>query len=1317
MTSSTVRGQQKSASRLHQDFVVERMDTFANSQRPIPTRVTMVLTAGEDQLFLDQLPIPCDSWAYDAHDRVLTWHGAFGGGHLRLSHDGSGAHGTVGPEHDLCSVTAGARARFACDVALDCGATYETSGGAVVGLLWDPKSPAWEAARWVANRLLLTYTVTPGGPLQPPTFTFEFQDNETGALPWDPDSFAAGLQLGQRDGKLVWLLSFKSTIPPNRDKGPRPPTGPDTVYPWWLEAVEDSAALGITGVLEIDSVAPKGTLVGFRGVHAGPALTGYYRATADATPFGVFDGRLTIGGEPVPGAAVIGDRLEWTDLDPAHQRRTGLPANGSLQVDGDWLAGEVVRAARLSTRDALAAISLHRDVHLELHRKSVELAEALASQTVDIYGLLAMTPYGKNADGAWGDVVQAAVTGDLGTMMNSFIPSDLWDRLFPGTPQPKLTGQLAEVAGSAVTGVPEPAKWYESLATAVLSFGLSEGSEDHCRYLNGPRAMTWLKTEVARSPVYHAHGQRLFGIEWQKRCSMTADYLSDQTTNAKTYQATIDAAVAADIADIKANVVADAGATGDVKAELIADVRSAGQYASTKNLYWAFAFYTYNVAPGILANISLQMSVNTGSGDGTGLTRLFQQNVAVLTALDPSGFFAQRYVGTLNAFLATNILPSMFGFLGEATSFDLVKEYLQAFVDNNLRNEDEQIAEAAKSIGAILQQENADRLLHDSIDALLAIAVTVQDALALPYIANEWFTWFSGKFPKLVSVGQVFGSALIGGITGLAVFNLLGAFKSWDQLSKLQRATLVINTVQLGLQIVSAVVKRGVRIYAIFNVNGMTKLQRAAAVRDIVMKGETGQLDQGLLKIGNSTARWLGDVEGTVGKLATADGGNLTAVLVTEATAEAEEASLVAKVFGSNLDEFVATRIGPVFILAGICLSIAHLAEGESGLAVVSDALNVVSGSLMLFALSGEWLVAGGAIVADGALATIFAFAGPLAILVALAGIGVLLYQLFKKVPDMIEDFVNDYAEPAGFRVGGRNRSLDYAVPYRNPDRGSLVMIGSTLSVNGDTLRAERDGSIRFGAGTTLPECVWQVTTDAFGMSTVFTVLQPDPAKPPVVRYLSLMDDRTVSFQPKMPSPREPRDLPPYVLTQAWLGVPRGKAELTGDEKFLISLALKLGAVLPDENGHYNPAIEKVSLWLARGKTGLVATDLPTPPVIIVPEPGSVFTLTMSGMSPNFMTMTDLLFPLGSTPSPQQTFGPGFAVLPSTPMTFRHDGDALPAFLRFDEQTGAITPNGQQAGKESRTRVSITATNVCGTAAASFDVTVAVPATPLLPAG
>lgn len=1295
----------------HHDLVVERMATFGNSQREIPRRIVLLHDprhSGDDQLYLDQLPIPRDAWSYDAHDRALTWRGAFGGGHFRFSHDGSGGHGNIGPAHDLCSVTAGARAQFICDVALDCGASYETSGGSVVGLTWDPSSSAWKSASWIANRLQLTYTVTPDGPIAPPTFTFDFQDNVTQAIPWDPalGSFAAALQLGQQHGTTVWQLSFKSSIPPVADTG-NPPTGPDTVYPWWLQAVEDSAAATINGVLEIDNVAPNGTLVGMRGVRSIPAAAGYYQASAQAAPFAVFDGKLIIGGKSVPGAGLIGDCLRWSDLDPVLQERTGLPASGSMRFTRDGSSAAIddaaVRTTRLSTTAALSAISRHSDLHPEVHRKSLELTEVLRDSSLDMSGLLAMTPFGQDEHGAWGDLVQAAVTQDLSDIMNSFIPSTMWKLLFPGTPQPTLSGELATVANSPVEGVPNPSEWYASLATAVMTQGMSAGSDPNCAYLNGPRAAAWLKTQVATSKVYYTHGQELFKNQWQQHSPMTAQYLTDQVANAAQYQPVITQMVKIAVADINANVVVDPTSPPDLKANLIADVQNAGQYATTNNLYWAFAFYTYNVAPSVLANIALQMSISTGSSDGTSLSRLFQQNVAVLTALDPSGFFAQRYTSTLNTFLATNILPSMFGFVGDATSFDLIKEYLQTFVQNNINNEDQQIAEAAAQIATILEDKNADQILHDSIEAFRAISGAIQDALALPYVATEFVDWFSTNYPKFSAVSNLFGSLLIGGITGLAVFNLFTEFKSWDELSAAERANLIVDTVQLGLQIVAAVVKRGVRIYAIFDVSGMTATQRAAAVSKIIVSGEADQLDQGLVKIGNSTARWLGDTEGTIGRFAVGDQGAYTAVLVTNTTAAAEEASWAAKVLGKNLDEFIATRIGPLFILAGIGFSIYSIAEGESDEALVSDIFNIVGGSLMLLATLGGWAIAGGLIAEEGFMATIIAGAGPLAIVAALAGVGLMLYEIFNKPADPVEQFVTDYAKPAGFVVSGRASSLDYATPFINPDQSKLLMIGFSLSAAGKTLRVDPDGSIQLGAVTTLPNCVWLASTDGLGMSYVFTVAQPDEKKPPVVLYLSMMSDNTVSFQPAMPPPKSSpasATTAPTVVTQTWLSSPQGNATLASDGKHMVSLPLQFSPVLPDEKGHYAPT--QASGWLAVAGTGVAVSD----------RAGTTFALAMSGMAPNFMTMVDLNFVLNSTPSTQQTYGPTFGIVPSTPATYACDGDPLPAFLGFSKQTGAFAPNGQHASPASKTNNTISVTNPCGTASAPFTITVAAPPPP-----
>ncbi len=410
------------------DLAISRMNSFGNSQRSIPARVLLIRYRSGDpsseQLFLDQMPVPRNAWDYDVADRILTWRGAYGGGRLHMIHNGLGATGVIGSGSpaDLCSVEASATAIFVCDVALNTGASYQSSGGQIQGLQWDPNAPVWTNANWVKNRLQLAYTVTTQH-MAPPTLTFDFQDNETQALPWDPDDFDSSLSfLTTQNG---WSLSFRSDVAPPQDSGSPgslPATGPDSVYPYWMQAIEDSAAGSINGVLQIDDVAPKGTLVGMQGVRAQAAASGYYRTSADAVPFGVFGGRMTIGGQAVPHSQLRGSELHWRDLAPEQQSRTGLPESGHLQLlsDGSAVCSDTgMRAARLGAAEALASIARHNDLHPELHARIGSMQHALNSPALEIYGLLAMKPFVQNAQGAWGDAVQAAVTQDLSDIMNS----------------------------------------------------------------------------------------------------------------------------------------------------------------------------------------------------------------------------------------------------------------------------------------------------------------------------------------------------------------------------------------------------------------------------------------------------------------------------------------------------------------------------------------------------------------------------------------------------------------------------------------------------------------------------------------------------------------------------------------------------------------------------------------------------------------------------------------------------------------------------------------------------------------------------------
>jgi hypothetical protein len=1283
------------------DFVIQRMENPTNGKSALPKRVTLLRpdpsNPAGDQLLIDHLPIPRDAWHYQVDHQTLIWKGAYGGGRLHFYHQGRGAVGTIGADFVPCSVWGLARSQYSCDVALNTGASYVTSGDQYIGFSWDTTSASWQQANWVNARLLLTLTLTDGTKIEPGQLSIEFADQQTGAVPWSPDNFDGALNPIEQNGQMVWNLNFQCNEPVLPDQGTIAPTGPDSVYPNWLQTVEDAWEGTINGVMQIDSPAPNGTLVGIQGQRSQPSATGYYRTSSTAAPFGVFEGRLVLDGKPVARSFMAGKQLHWSGLDPAHQQRTGLPASGCLQFNANGtlasaLQGEV-KVRRLQTTVALDAIAHHADLHPTVHQQYLALRQTLTDTTLDFTDLLRMTGMAQDNQGNWYDAVQLAVTNDLSTIMNSFIPADMWNLAFPGQPQPTLTGELAKVANSPVSGVDNPAEWYQSLATAVLTQGLANGSDTNCQYMNEPRAASWLTTQLATSAVYSVHAQQLFQYEWQQRNSETSQFVNDQIVNAATYATQIDSFIQLQISDIQTNVQASPDNPNLVQ-ELITEAQSVGQYAKTNSLYWACRFYLYNTSPAIFKSLAASISLGTGSSDATTLSRVFQTNIAVLTALDPSGYFAQEYTKTLNIFLVTNILPSMYGFNEDAIDPDVIQQYLQNMVQALQNSGNQKMAAVQTQIQAMLASPNVNQQIKTWAKVLSGFVSSIQGTLKLPIVANSFVNWVKSNYPALSDTGEYISGIFVGGFAGLGIFNLIQGFKPWNQLSPDKQAQIIQNAVQLGVQIVTGMVQRGIRIASMFAADGLSTWQRFAAVSRILLTNDAPLLDQGLVNIGNKAARWLADTKGTLGKVIPKGDSMDEMFQQLYTTSNEEEVGLATKMFGNNLDEFLSTRLGPLFILAGMGYSLYNIIQNHDvNDALALDILNIVGGALSVFVAIGSWSILQGSTL----LATFVSIAGPLAILAALAGIGLMIYQLFKTPPeDPIQQFLDNYVRPAGFAVGAKASSIDYATVYSVPGQDT-PLVGFSLSANSQTLCCNPDGSISLiAAAKPDPSCVWLVQTDGLGMSRIFTVTQPASSQSPIGLYLSQMSDGSVSFQPKAGTSTASSD-GTSVVTQTWWSIPQGAANLTSNGQ-LASLALTLQPILPDANGNYAPS--QASGWLTQSGSG----------VSISSSAGTRFALTMSGMAPNFLSMKDLNFILNTTPSALQSFGPSFGLLPSTPLTFTLSGDVLPGFLSFDAKTGTFAPNGQQASTASTSNVVLTAANSLGSAMVNFVVTVAAPA-------
>lgn len=1275
------------------NFSIQPMEYIPKVKGAIPSRLLMIRINPDDpsadQLYLDDIPVPREAWRFNSDDHILIWHRAYGGGYIQFDPEGKICTGIIGRLNTRVNVSGGSQTQFTCQVALNAGVTYIESHGSYIGLSYDPESPEWKSADWGPERLRMTYTYKNNG-----FGPFTFEDLVSGDIPWTPNPLdvAASLTLGEdpNSAQMVWNLYFKSMLPPPDDFG-APANGPDSVYPYLMNATEDLGATTIVGGMQIDDLAPKGTLIGMRGIHTSDYINGYYRTSSKAMAFGIFEGRIKVDGKKVVRSWISGNTLYWNELSKELQQSTGLPENGSLIFNTQGSKGvnknSGLQAYRLSAAVATESVRGHLSHYPDSNKALQEWNDQL-DDGLDIYGLLAYTPFIRDPqNGGWYDAIQQTVTTNLGTIMNSYIDPAMWKLLFPTVTQPVLTGELAKIANSPVKGVDDPALWYQSLSAAVLTEGMADGDDPNCKNMNGPRAAAWLSTQVSTSPVYYAHGQKLFQSAWLDANKTFSDYLVNQIEQADDYKLEIDQEVNDAIEDIQENVITDKKSPKDLIKTMIAEVEAAGEYAKENNLYWAFSYYAYNTSVSMLNNIGIQIGLGNTTDNST-LTRMFQTVATVLTALDPSGFFARQYNITVNTFLTTTILPSMYGFTGDVENYSLIVDYLQQFVDENIDNEDQQIADAAAQIAEIIASDNYLSMIGEMSKALQSFADATTQALAFPYIANKLVSYFKTNYPNFSGKAELFCSLFTSGIMLMGCINLYTTFKNWSNLSTEERASIITDALQMGIQIVGGVVKRGVRAYAVFSASSLTGAQRVgAAAKTFTLGddvfGEASTLDSSVSKLGGSFAKWLGGTKGSFSNVA--DGIDETTGLLTNQLASEEEVAMVYKIFGKNLDEFISTRIGPIMILAGMGYSIYQIATGDKGLDLVNDCLNLVAGGLMLLATVGE-------MIAEGTLATILCCAGPLAVVVALAGVGLMLYMLFRKKPDPVKQFVDDYCKPAGFYVSSKCSAIDYAVPYKNSDQNNLMMLGSTFSCNGQYLRVSDTGSVELGQNNNMPDYVWVITTDGQGLSRIAALIQPADLNGTVTYYLSLLADNTICFRQAMPAsgPVTPQD-DADVVTQIWYSNPMGNAVLTNDGSFMKSLPLNLQPVCP-KDGNYAPDMAQGYIQQS-GNT-----------VVYNPTSGTTFTLSMEAIAPNHMKMVDMKFYINTIPSDAQSWTATYGINPSSPVTFTNQG-SLPPFLEFDSSEGSYSPDGSTKVQDPySSNNTITASNAVGTASADFTI-------------
>jgi len=382
--------------------------------------------------------------------------------------------------------------------------------------------------------------------------------------------------------------------------------------------------------------------------------------------------------------------------------------------------------------------------------------------------------------------------------------------------------------------------------------------------------------------------------------------------------------------------------------------------------------------------------------------------------------------------------------------------------------------------------------------------------------------------------------------------------------------------------------------------------------------------------------------------------------------------SLPEKIFGRNLDEFLAYRIGACVAVISLVLSIWSAIDAGDPLERSADSLMAAAAGLDLIAAVAGWAL-GAAEVGAATVATICSTIGFLGILAALAGIALLLYMIFRPQQNPVQQFTSDYARPAGFFIP-YGSEVDYFTGYAQDGESQRLGCSFLVSASPETvLSAASDGTtIETAAQSFGYNSVFVISTNGTGQSRILALVQNESGVLQA-KALTWASDNSVSFQ--LPHGASDQNY----NTQLWTMAMQGPPQMDG--------------AYP-ESAVFSVAASGTSNALVWNGTNLVLGS------------GANWTIEQMPMAMAGLSMENVNL---YTVAKGQSFLPNLIQDGSAPQTWSIE-PALPSFLIFDTTSGRIsqTATTSDLPVTQPTQYTISVNNGVGTAPlpASFTIEV-----------
>ncbi|WP_371346646.1 hypothetical protein [Ancylobacter sp. IITR112] len=721
-----------------------------------------------------------------------------------------------------------------------------------------------------------------------------------------------------------------------------------------------------------------------------------------------------------------------------------------------------------------------------LGRKRLSVLELRTFSTFSIFS--------QDGKRVYGDPIADLVAEDIQSLILHHMPSELRDR-FASAAVPSLDPGVRAIAN----GNANAAAFYRSLAVPFISamYGADRKTPEG-RTLNARRACRLLGLDLQAKPIFVEQQEQLYRYRLATLHPRLKLYLDDQANGMDDYSAYIQATSDIWSKELAAQFAAAGSAAGDADRKVALDhVKTAARKAQ-RGAFWAWALYR-ELLRSVPSDYGPEAIGKSAQNEDAALR--IRQAVTLLDALDPSKYFSRHYVSSLSAYVTASSLAAQVDVAGNAEEIvAYAQAALEQFATLHGKAEDEQLrmaASIAQRLASTTGRGTGEDPLGDALRQALVRAGKLEGSDFVDAIEKAVAKMTGPKIQPWLATAHAkdIAAALLKGACGVAALALvISGGSSLHSLPAQQRVKICVG-IGVSLSHSMAVMVRGsFHTFAFFTehaVNwsklGHTWTQwKTFDSQAVYSRGFAGWVVRnGSGKVGNRV-HWSEHTRALAMPGAHYD--------------YAHDRMKVSRVFGRNLDEFMAYRIGAVIGVINLYLAISALQDASQPLDIAAARVSVASAACGLIGAAGGWLCSAfGRFTWAGQLSSAMSTLAFLATIAVVALVVLQSLQGRRETPSELRRFAEAKAKDAGLYM-----PFEAAIEYIAPsaaDEGVRIAAGKA-----GLLQMGEDGALTMAPGDAATASIFRIDTNGTGHSLVYAA----PAGAGEARALTVIDDVVV---------------------------------------------------------------------------------------------------------------------------------------------------------------------------------------------------------------